>query len=668
MAQKQFFIDGGFNTNADSVLVGNLDMTGHIIPSVDSDGTTGFDLGSPSKKWRDLYLSQGSLYIDGQKVIESDAGTIVVTADPDQSLTTKVTGTGVLTLQSETTVTMASTLQMGTGKKITDQSGTAVTFGDKIDMDSNKLINLGAPTDDQDATTKLYVDSLVSNIATDAITEGDTEIEIADLGTGTVGFTVDGIQRLALSAGSAAFTVPVTVSGQTLANEAYVDTAEADANTYADSAVATATTALQSYADTAEADAKAYADIQIAALQSGGISVTGGSLALASGVDLELDTGSEAKFGASVIVGDDPDASGNPAVCASSFRPTAALTDLNLRAGTGGVISLDGGDVEYSGVGIIGDDPDNAGNPTVCASTFRPVSGVTDLNLRPGSGGAITFGGSVLEGVDTPVSGTDAANKTYADNAEADAVATAAADATTKADAAEAAAIAAAATDATTKANAAQAAAEATAAADATTKANAAEAAAIAAVTNGAGAAFDTLKEIQDAMATDSELSTAISNVTASAAATAAADATAKADQALADAKAYADANDANTTYTAGNGLSLSGTTFLMSGSYTGTFTATGDICAYSDASLKTNVQTIEGAMGKVDAIRGVTFDRLADGSTSTGVIAQELEAVLPEAVQTDENGVKMVAYGNVTGLLIEALKELKAEVESLKK
>ena len=668
MAQKQFFIDGGFNTNADSVLVGNLDMTGHIIPSVDSDGTTGFDLGSPCKKWRDLYLSQGSLYIDGQKVIESDAGTIVVTADPDQSLTTKVTGTGVLTLQSETTVTMASTLQMGTGKKITDQSGTAVTFGDKIDMDSNKLINLGAPTDDQDATTKLYVDSLVSNIATDAITEGDTEIEIADLGTGTVGFTVDGIQRLALSAGSAAFTVPVTVSGQTLANEAYVDTAEADANTYADSAVATATTALQSYADTAEADAKAYADIQIAALQSGGISVTGGSLALASGVDLELDTGSEAKFGASVIVGDDPDASGNPAVCASSFRPTAALTDLNLRAGTGGVISLDGGDVEYSGVGIIGDDPDNAGNPTVCASTFRPVSGVTDLNLRPGSGGAITFGGSVLEGVDTPVSGTDAANKTYADNAEADAVATAAADATTKADAAEAAAIAAAATDATTKANAAQAAAEATAAADATTKANAAEAAAIAAVTNGAGAAFDTLKEIQDAMATDSELSTAISNVTASAAATAAADATAKADQALADAKAYADANDANTTYTAGNGLSLSGTTFLMSGSYTGTFTATGDICAYSDASLKTNVQTIEGAMGKVDAIRGVTFDRLADGSTSTGVIAQELEAVLPEAVQTDENGVKMVAYGNVTGLLIEALKELKAEVESLKK
>jgi hypothetical protein len=116
-----------------------------------------------------------------------------------------------------------------------------------------------------------------------------------------------------------------------------------------------------------------------------------------------------------------------------------------------------------------------------------------------------------------------------------------------------------------------------------------------------------------------------------------------------------------------GNGISVSADGVAMSGSYTGTFTATGDICAYSDASLKTNVQSIEGALDKVESVRGVTFDRIADGSSSVGVIAQELEAVLPEAVQTDENGVKMVAYGNVTGLLIEAVKELSAEVKSLK-
>ena len=250
--------------------------------------------------------------------------------------------------------------------------------------------------------------------------------------------------------------------------------------------------------------------------------------------------------------------------------------------------------------------------------------------------------------------------QTYADTAEADAVASAASDATTKANAAQSAA----ASDATTKANAAQSAASS----DATTKANAAQAAAISAVTNGAGAAFDTLKEIQDAMATDAELSSAISSVTSSAASTASADATTKADAALAAAKVYADNGDANTTYTAGNGMTLSGTSFLMSGSYTGNFTATGDITAYSDDTLKTNVQLIDGALGRVQAIRGVTFDRISDGSTSTGVIAQELKAVLPEAVHTDANGVHSVAYGNITGLLIEAVKELSDQVNSLKK
>ena len=251
-----------------------------------------------------------------------------------------------------------------------------------------------------------------------------------------------------------------------------------------------------------------------------------------------------------------------------------------------------------------------------------------------------------------------------------------------------------AAADATTKANAAQAAAISAASSDATTKANAAQAAAISAVTNGAGAAFDTLVEIQNAMATDSELSSAISSVTSSAASTAAADATTKAnaavasaeskdvtrasaassdattkaDAALAAAKVYADNGDANTTYTAGNGMTLSGTSFLMSGAYTGNFTATGDITAYSDDTLKTNVQLIDGALGRVQAIRGVTFDRISDGSTSTGVIAQELKAVLPEAVHTDANGVHSVAYGNITGLLIEAVKELSEQVNSLKK
>lgn len=92
-----------------------------------------------------------------------------------------------------------------------------------------------------------------------------------------------------------------------------------------------------------------------------------------------------------------------------------------------------------------------------------------------------------------------------------------------------------------------------------------------------------------------------------------------------------------------------------------------GDVTAYSDDSLKTNVQVIDGALDKVEQVSGVTFERIEDGSVSTGVVAQELEAVLPEAVKTDDSGLKHVAYGNVTGLLIEAVKELSAEVKALK-
>ena len=114
---------------------------------------------------------------------------------------------------------------------------------------------------------------------------------------------------------------------------------------------------------------------------------------------------------------------------------------------------------------------------------------------------------------------------------------------------------------------------------------------------------------------------------------------------------------DTNTTYTAGNGLTLTGTEFSMSGSYTGTFTASGDVCAYSDVRLKNNIFTIDNALEKVSKLRGVIYEK--DSKESIGVIAQEVEEVIPEVVNTDSDGIKSVAYGNMVGLLIEAIKEL---------
>ena len=121
-----------------------------------------------------------------------------------------------------------------------------------------------------------------------------------------------------------------------------------------------------------------------------------------------------------------------------------------------------------------------------------------------------------------------------------------------------------------------------------------------------------------------------------------------------------------DTTYTAGNGLTLSGTEFLMSGNYTGSFTATGDVTAYSDKRLKRNIETITNAVDTVSKLRGVNYEK--DGRNSTGVIAQEVEEVLPQVVHTAPDGMKSVAYGNIVGILIEAIKEQQKEIEELKK
>lgn len=97
-----------------------------------------------------------------------------------------------------------------------------------------------------------------------------------------------------------------------------------------------------------------------------------------------------------------------------------------------------------------------------------------------------------------------------------------------------------------------------------------------------------------------------------------------------------------------------------------GNFTATGNVTANSDIRLKTDLTKIEGALEKVCAINGYTYTRKDTGARQTGVVAQEVQKVLPEAVM--DNGEHFsVAYGNMVGLLIEAIKELKAEVDQLK-
>jgi hypothetical protein len=172
-----------------------------------------------------------------------------------------------------------------------------------------------------------------------------------------------------------------------------------------------------------------------------------------------------------------------------------------------------------------------------------------------------------------------------------------------------------------------------------------------------------------------------------------------------------------NASYSAGSGLDLSSTTFsveadlrdgithvgLDTGDYIGWTNNThtsffvnggeemrleadgdlhvdGDVIAYSttiasDERLKDNIEVVEDALDKVKQLRGVTFNRKEDGVASAGVIAQDVEKVLPQAVKEkalplqtgdEETKYKTVNYDALHAILIEAIKELSAKVEEL--
>ena len=94
-----------------------------------------------------------------------------------------------------------------------------------------------------------------------------------------------------------------------------------------------------------------------------------------------------------------------------------------------------------------------------------------------------------------------------------------------------------------------------------------------------------------------------------------------------------------------------------------GNITATGDVTANSDIAFKSDIETLDG--NKVFDMRGVSF--MKDGRRGSGVVAQEIEKIAPELVHVGPDGKKSVAYGNLVGYLIEAVKDLQKELQEVK-
>jgi hypothetical protein len=99
----------------------------------------------------------------------------------------------------------------------------------------------------------------------------------------------------------------------------------------------------------------------------------------------------------------------------------------------------------------------------------------------------------------------------------------------------------------------------------------------------------------------------------------------------------------------------------------TGLLTST-DYNSSSDKRLKKNIKTVDSALDKVIALRGVSFDWKEGGAKAIGLIAQEVEKVIPEIVSQDESGYLGIKYNNLIGVLVEAIKDQQEQINALKK
>ena len=126
------------------------------------------------------------------------------------------------------------------------------------------------------------------------------------------------------------------------------------------------------------------------------------------------------------------------------------------------------------------------------------------------------------------------------------------------------------------------------------------------------------------------------------------------------------------TTLFTGSSLDVSAAVTASAALVNGAINATGDITAFfsSDERLKDNITPIEGALEKINQIGGYGFDWNDNSEHSghdVGVIAQEIEKVLPEVVVDRDNGYKAVRYDKIVALLINAVKEQQLQIDELK-
>ena len=167
-------LSGGGATGNVTVALDYENLTGNLVPSANNT----YSLGSLTHVWKDVFVGPGSLYVNGQKVLEDDAGTITVSADANQNLALVTSGTGDVELNAGGTgvVNVQSNMLFDTSQTIGGTGG--LTLSSNINASSNYINNVGTPAVAGDAVNKTYVDGTSYITGGDGIDNNSGTIEV----------------------------------------------------------------------------------------------------------------------------------------------------------------------------------------------------------------------------------------------------------------------------------------------------------------------------------------------------------------------------------------------------------------------------------------------------------------------------------------------------------
>ena len=655
-------------TTFGAVTASGMDVAGHILPAAHNT----YDLGSTSRFWRDLYLSSGSLYINGIQVLSTDGTDLTVQTDAGESLKLLETGNDTITLETsngDITLTSSGTgnieldapVQIAAGNNILSSDGNAISFANDVDLGSNDIfaanldgiISSSAITYDGDnisvagnatITGNLTVSGTTTTVNSNTVNIGDNQIVLnsdeagtpsqnggiaIERGTSTNAsliwnetndYWMSGLlgaeERIVVGAGNTSITTLGTIStgvwnGTAIATDYIANDAVTGAK-IADNAINS-----EHYTDGSIDREHLAADIvngsKIADESIDSEHYVDGSI---DNAHLAADSVNGAKIADESINSEHyVDGSIDTAHIAADAVTYAKIQNVSATNRILGRDSAGAGNIEEITPANLRTmiNVEDGATADQSASEIRTLLGTGNNNLVPAAGSA----GEFLKhdgtfGTPSYTTNTDTnTQNTYSTS-----------------------------------------------------------------VISSSGIKLRLSGAGHDGNTTDDVLFSAGTNVTITR------ESASEIEISSTDTNTQLSTADVRGKFSEGTGVTISSGEISI-GQAVGTgdgvtfasVSATGDIVAYasSDERLKDNIEVISNPIEKVQQLKGVTWDwndnadELQQSLPNVGVIAQDVEKVLPQLVKDRDNGFKGVDYDKIVGLLIEAIKDQQTQIDELK-